>query len=139
MKLDFDDIPEQVLPHFKGGEKEYVARMFWDGSTRIMRGRLDPGASIGLHRHDGTSEAIYVLSGRGTATCDGVPEPLSPGDCHFCPEGHEHTLVNDGTEPLVFFAVVPGPLVATRMEKNEARPAADVRPTVRIPAAENSR
>ena len=107
MKLDFNDIPEQVLPHFKGGEKEYVARMFWDGSTRIMRGRLDPGASIGLHRHDGTSEAIYVLSGRGTATCDGVPEPLGPGDCHFCPEGHEHTLVNDGDEPLVFFAVVP--------------------------------
>ena len=52
MKLDFNDIPEQVLPHFKGGEKEYVARMFWDGSTRIMRGRLDPGASIGLHRHE---------------------------------------------------------------------------------------
>jgi hypothetical protein len=28
-------------------------------------------------------------------------------DCHFCPEGHEHTLVNDGDEPLVFYAVVP--------------------------------
>ena len=107
MKLDFNDVPEQALPHFKGGEKEYVARMFWDGSTRIMRGRLDPGASIGLHRHDGSSEAIYVLSGRGTATCDGVPEPPGPGACHFCPEGHEHTLVNDGAEPLVFFAVVP--------------------------------
>ena len=109
MKLDFDSIPEQTLPHFKGGEKELAARMFWDGSTRIMRARLEPGASIGLHRHEDNREIIYVLSGRGTAMTDGVPEPLGPGDCHFCPEGHEHTLVNDGTEPLSFFAVVPGP------------------------------
>lgn len=40
MKLDFNDIPEQVIPRFKGGEKEIAARMFWDGSTRIMRARL---------------------------------------------------------------------------------------------------
>lgn len=107
MKLDFDTIPEQVIPHFKGGEKEIATRMHWDGSTRIMRARLVPGASIGLHRHEGTSEAIYVLAGRGTATLDGVAEPLAAGQCHFCPEGHEHTFVNDGTEDLVFFAVVP--------------------------------
>ena len=109
MKLDFNAIPEQVIPHFKGGEKEIAARMFWDGSTRIMRARLDPGATIGLHRHEDNREIIYVLSGHGTAMCDGVPEPLGPGDCHFCPEGHEHQLVNDGAEPLVFLAVVPGP------------------------------
>ena len=109
MKLDFNAIPEQVIPHFKGGEKEIAARMFWDGSTRIMRARLDPGATIGLHRHENNREIIFVLSGRGTAMTDGVPEPLGPGDCHFCPEGHEHQLVNDGTEPLVFLAVVPGP------------------------------
>lgn len=107
MKLDFATIPEEVIPHFKGGEKEIAARMFWDGSTRIMRAHLAPGASIGLHRHEGTSEAIYVLSGRGTAILDGEPESLGPGQCHFCPEGHEHTLVNDGTEDLSFFAVVP--------------------------------
>ena len=109
MKLDFNAIPEQVIPRFKGGEKEIAARMFWDGSTRIMRARLDPGATIGLHRHEDNREIIYVLSGHGTAMCDGVPEPLGPGDCHFCPEGHEHQLVNDGAEPLVFLAVVPGP------------------------------
>ena len=35
---------------------------------------------------------------RGTAYLDGAAEPLAPGQCHFCPEGHEHMLVNDGTE-----------------------------------------
>ena len=107
MKLDFDTIPEETIPHFKGGDGQIATRMFWDGSTRIMRARLAPGSSIGLHRHEGNCEAIYVLSGRGTATLDGVPEPLGPGQCHFCPEGHEHQLVNVGTEDLVFFAVVP--------------------------------
>lgn len=107
MKLDFDAIPEQTIPHFKGGDGEIRARMFWDGSTRIMRAALPPGSSIGLHRHDGNREAIYVLSGRGTAWTDGSPEPVGPGQCHFCPEGSEHKLVNDGTEDLVFFAVVP--------------------------------
>ena len=107
MKLDFDAIPEQVIPRFKGGDGEIRARMFWDGSTRIMRASLAPGSSIGLHRHENNSEAIYVLSGHGTASLDGAPEPLGPGQCHFCPMGHEHQLVNDGTEDLVFFAVVP--------------------------------
>lgn len=107
MKLDFNTIPEETIPHFKGGDGEIKTRMFWDGSTRIMRARLSPGSSIGLHRHEGTSEAIYVLSGRGTAYLDGAAESLGPGQCHFCPEGHEHTLVNDGTEDLAFFAVVP--------------------------------
>lgn len=107
MKIDFNVIPEERLPNFKGGEKELCAQMSWDGRNRIFRGRLVPGASIGLHRHEGSCEAIYVLAGRGTAWIDGEPEPLGPGECHFCPEGHEHRLVNDGTAPLVFLAVIP--------------------------------
>lgn len=107
MKLDFDAMPETAIPHFKGGDGEMRARMFWDGSTRLSRARLAPGSSIGRHRHEGSSETIYVLSGRGTAYCDGAAEPLGPGQCHFCPDGHEHQLVNDGAEDLVFFTVVP--------------------------------
>ncbi|MFR7893260.1 MAG: hypothetical protein ACLU38_03455 [Dysosmobacter sp.] len=38
---------------------------------------------------------------------DGVWEPVAPGTCHYCPKGHSHSLVNDGTEDLVTFAVVP--------------------------------
>ena len=31
----------------------------------------------------------------------------SCGYCHYCKKGSSHTLVNDGEEELVFFAVVP--------------------------------
>ena len=109
MIIDFKKLEENIVPHFKGGEGRYIMKHYTDEHVKIMYGRLEPGSSIGLHRHEGNREIIYVLSGHGTAMCDGVPEPLGPGDCHFCPEGHEHQLVNDGTGPLVFLAVVPGP------------------------------
>ena len=68
---------------------------------------LAPGAFLGEHTHVGNSETIYVLSGAGTMLCDGAEEPLTPGVCHYCAEGHTHKLMNTGTEPLTVFAVVP--------------------------------
>ena len=81
--------------------------MFIDADNKIMRGRLIPGASIGLHTHETSSEIIYILSGTGKALYDGGEEALSPGDCHYCPKGHSHSLINDGDADLTFFAVVP--------------------------------
>lgn len=107
MKLDFDTMEETAIPRFRDGEKTTYAHMFVDGHNRIMRGRLEPGASIGLHTHAGSSEIIYILSGTGKALYDGEEEALAPGDCHYCPEGHAHSLINDGSEDLTFFAVVP--------------------------------
>ncbi len=106
MKIDFEQIPLSVLPNFKGGEKEYRANMFFDGQTRIMKGSLAPGASIGLHTHEGNAEVMFFTSGRGYALCDGVKEPVGAGCCHYCPEGHEHTLINDSDADLEFYAVV---------------------------------
>ena len=107
MKLDFDAMEETAIPRFRDGEKTTYARMFVDGNNRIMRGRLEPGASIGSHTHTGSSEVIYILSGTCRALCDGVEERLSPGQCHYCPEGSAHSLVNDGGADLEYFAVVP--------------------------------
>ena len=107
MRIDFDAMEETIIPHMRGGEKEVAARMYTDELGKIMRGRLIPGASIGLHTHEDSSEIIYLLSGHGKVLGDGVYEDLVPGGCHYCPKGHTHSLINDGTEPLEFFAVVP--------------------------------
>ncbi len=103
MKVEFGAMEETAIPGFKGGEGVTHARMFADGRNRIMRGRLEPGCSIGLHTHEGSSEIVYVLSGTGKALYGGGEERLAPGDCHYCPEGHAHSLVNDGTQTLEFF------------------------------------
>lgn len=107
MKIDFSTIEEQRVPSFKGGEKWIDTRMFNDDRNRIMKARLVPGASIGLHKHEGSSEIILILSGRGYALYDGSRIELGPGDVHYCPVGHSHCLVNEGPEDLEFFAVVP--------------------------------
>ncbi len=107
MILDFDAMKTESLPHFKGGEGALIAEMFADGRNRILRGRLVPGATIGLHTHTGSSEIIYFLSGCGSVLYDGAEERVAAGQCHYCPEGHTHTLRNDSDADLVFFAVIP--------------------------------
>ncbi len=107
MIIKFDEIEEKKLPNFYGGEGALITNMFADEKMKILRGKLEKGSSIGLHRHVPTAEVIFILSGNGKAVCDGEEERLSAGDCHYCPKGSEHSLVNVGEEDLCFYAVVP--------------------------------
>lgn len=108
MLIDFKAIEPDAVKNFHGGEKDTVRQMFADENNRIMIVTLVPGASIGLHTHEPTSEIAYVLAGKGKAVNkDGTQEELLPGTCHYCPKGDGHSVINDGEETLVLFAVVP--------------------------------
>jgi len=108
MLIDFENMETAVIPHMRGGEKEAFVKMYDDGRCKIMRGRLVPGATIGLHAHETSCEIIYILSGKGKILYDDGSEPLEAGNCHYCPKGHAHSLMNDSPEgDLCFFAVVP--------------------------------
>lgn len=114
MIIDFGKMDVTVLPNFKGGEKEFAANMFFDGTNRIFKGRLIPGATIGMHTHDDSCEVIFILEGRGTiverepgAEIDSISN-VTAGDCLYCPKGHTHSLQNTSEQgDLVFYAVVP--------------------------------
>lgn len=68
---------------------------------------LKPGCSLGYHVHEGDSEAYYILSGEGTyLNNDKEAVTVVPGDVTFTKNGEGHGLSNDGTEPLVFIALV---------------------------------
>lgn len=101
-----NEVPE-VLPHFKGGEGALIAKMHFDGMNCILHGTLAPGCTIGYHLHDENSEIFYILSGHGSVLYDGERRPVEAGQCHYCPKGHRHSLINDSDGDLVFFAVVP--------------------------------
>ena len=123
MIIGFDKMDVTVLPNFKGGEKEFAANMFFDGTNRIFKGRLIPGATIGMHTHEDSCEVIFILEGHGTiveiapegsaerpamALAQETATPVGPGDCLYCPKGHTHSLRNTSAEgDLVFYAVVP--------------------------------
>ena len=113
MKIDFNSINESIFPNFKGGEKEFAANMFYDGTNRIFKGRLIPGATIGMHTHEDSCEVIFILEGQGTVvdrsagTGEPVESSVSAGDCLYCPKGASHSLQNTSSEGnLVFYAVV---------------------------------
>lgn len=106
MIIDFDTIIHSTIEGFRGGEKNTRLGMYADSANRIMKVTLRPGASIGLHKHTTSSEIIFIITGAGVMTCDGVEERLRAGLCSYCPMGSEHTLRNEGQDELVFYAVV---------------------------------
>lgn len=107
MILEFKEMEEKRLPEFKGGKKDTIAKMYVDELGKIMYGKLQPGASIGMHTHETSSEIIYILSGKADFLYDEGTETAEAGSCHYCPKGHSHSMRNQGKENLVFFAVVP--------------------------------
>lgn len=108
MKLDFSAVPETIVPHFKGGDGQVHLRKFADDRMgSIVQLTLPAGASIGLHKHEGNCEIIYVISGEGICSDDGAEYPIGAGTETYCPEGHTHGIRNTGTTPLVLFAVLP--------------------------------
>lgn len=107
MLLNFDTMLEKVTQNQRGGEKYVVSSAYADDKIRIVRGKLVPGASVGLHPHEGSLEVIYIVSGRGRIECDGQVERVRAGMAHYCPDGSEHTFINDSEEDIVYFAVIP--------------------------------
>jgi len=105
--FDFNGMPETPHEHFRDGDGTVYFRKVEGEALNLLQGRLPQGSSIGLHRHEGTSEAIYILSGVGTILHEGQEERLTAGMCHYCAEGESHSLRNDGPTDLEFFAVIP--------------------------------
>ena len=68
--------------------------------------RLEPGASIGRHRHDGETEYYVFLSGTGVVDDNGNECKVSPGDVTVTGSGGFHSLVNNGGEDLVLYALI---------------------------------
>ena len=107
MIIDFAKISEKTFANFKDGEKNTTIGMYSDDGIKIMRGMLEPGASIGYHTHETNSEIIYILSGDAKVKYDGEMLDLPCGKAHYCPQGHAHSLINDSDSTVIFFAAVP--------------------------------
>jgi uncharacterized cupin superfamily protein len=68
---------------------------------------IAPGdKSTEFHVHHYEEEAMYVLSGRGTAVIGATTHRIGPGDfIGFPTNGVAHETINDGAEPLVCLVV----------------------------------
>lgn len=68
---------------------------------------LQPGASIGMHKHEVNEDAYIIISGSGVFTDSAGKEThVKGGDITIARKGDSHALKNNGTEPLIFLDVV---------------------------------
>lgn len=105
--INFDALELKELSEFRGGLGTVKARMFDDDNGKIMRATLEKGVSIGVHTHTTNSEIVYVISGTAKFTLNGKDEIVRAGECHYCPKGETHTVINEFDEPLVMFCCIP--------------------------------
>ena len=107
MILDLMNMPEQPMRNFKGGDGIAWVRMFSDEHNRIAMIRVQPGCSIGMHRHETNSEIMHVLSGTARIVMEDRIEYVSEGQVHYCPKGCAHMTEPAGMGDLVLLAVIP--------------------------------
>jgi uncharacterized cupin superfamily protein len=107
-----EDMPRGPLPECHGGEGELDWVRVLDGEA--LEGRhlqffhddiIPPGASIGVHPHEGDEEYYFIISGRGVMTLDGEQHGIGPGDIAAVFPGGEHGLENTSDEDMRIIVV----------------------------------
>ena len=68
---------------------------------------LNPGCSIGFHKHEGDSELYYIMKGTAEYNDNGEIRTVKAGDLTICPEGEGHGITNNADEVLEFVALIP--------------------------------
>lgn len=106
MLIKFNEIEAVEIPNLNNGIGTVKAQMLANNDGKLMLSTIPKGASIGNHTHNTSCELNYVLSGKGTAICNGDEEELTEGVCHYCHINSSHSIVNTGNKDLVLLTVV---------------------------------
>lgn len=68
--------------------------------------RIPAGASIGVHKHTGSTETYHILQGTAAYTDNNETYMVKAGDTTFCADGDTHGIENCGDEDLIFIALI---------------------------------
>ena len=79
-----------------------------DLEVRVVR--VEPGAEISLHTHQGSAETFYILCGEGELVLGERIQPFRPGVCVHARSGAEHAVRNTGTAEVQLLAIFAPPL-----------------------------
>lgn len=82
------------------------------GEFTVATSAIEPNARTGGHRHAGSAELMYILSGTGQARVGDQSFAVQPETIFFAPANVEHEIVNTGTEILNVLAVYAPPVPA---------------------------
>jgi|LAHS01.1.fsa_nt_gb mannose-6-phosphate isomerase-like protein (cupin superfamily) len=106
-----EEMKTEIKEHMRGGAKQVVMEHIMDNGTvahcrMFAKLTLEPGASIGEHQHTGETEYYWILQGEGIVTEADGEKHVKPGDVVITGGGASHAIRNDGTQDLVFMALI---------------------------------
>jgi mannose-6-phosphate isomerase-like protein (cupin superfamily) len=61
------------------------------------------------HTHDDADEALYVVAGEGVQRVGSRDVSLTPGTLAMVPRGTPHSILRQGSRPLVLLSILSGP------------------------------
>lgn len=67
---------------------------------------IEPGNSVGYHRHEGDFELYYVLEGEGIVNDNGFETSVRKGDVVRTGNGEFHSIKNIGDKDLELIALI---------------------------------
>ena len=102
------NVKAEKMRNSHGGEGGCLVRTlmteeFSSSLAYIREIDLEPGASIGIHKHAGDEEIYYIVSGSGTIIVDDEKQKVHSGDVVLTKSGSSHGLINDSRQNLKFF------------------------------------
>jgi mannose-6-phosphate isomerase-like protein (cupin superfamily) len=106
------ELKTDVHKEFRGGKGQVFMEHFLDLHKSNGAGRLfsktviPPGASIGVHKHEGDCEVYYILKGEALLNDNGTEVKLGPGDVNLCRDGETHGIENIGSGDLEYIAII---------------------------------
>ncbi len=96
-----------------GGAGEILIEKFWDPETELKANNrlfaklsIEPGSSIGFHKHDNEEEVFVIIKGIAEVDDNGTKETLNPGDTILTANGAGHSMKSIGDETLEVLAVI---------------------------------
>jgi quercetin dioxygenase-like cupin family protein len=84
-------------------------------SMRVVH--LPAGVERKPHRHPSSSEAIYVIEGRGHFWEDGRAHRVRAGDCILVEAGTAHATVPDADSPMKIVCFLPHSELSSNIEE----------------------
>lgn len=102
-----------VVDHLGGGKKQARVYHIVDkeklGGVGRMYARvvLEPGASVGWHKHSGETEPYYILKGHADfIDNDGTKTKVGPGDICTIEDNQFHSIENNYDEDMEMMALI---------------------------------
>lgn len=92
----------------KDGKGHVTLIHYFEPEDFLGKGRLygrtiiEPGNSIGYHKHAGEQEAYYIIKGKALYNDNGTEVEIGPGDLTICKDGEGHSIECIGDEDLEF-------------------------------------